>query len=725
MSRQNCSLYVDGNGRYCCRDKVFRVGDNAYTVTLANTGPVDLMVFPTGDTDEVSVLHSTLQEGSTTITDAGTYMLDLDCEALDGTVAPDVVEMQMSACCHPVTHTDVFEVALLSKVCELLDNSQSDTGTLTDILTEIQALCTKIAATNSQLSGICDKLLDTIAGIQALNENSAAQIEALQALCDKLENNADALQAIKDCITAGDEAQLAALNAISETLTSVNAGIEALCAKQEATTAAVEALGPLLESVTSAIETLEASNSEENAAQLECLRDLKTLLEAQIAASGIADAAQLACLEGLKDLITDLIRNMIAGDENEAALLEEILACLTDQARMDVQEHVLCDTLEDGTTQFFFQRCVTRFDKAGEAVSNTVTTLNFDKSGPYEVQGRVGFCTDTRTVHCWKDKFIEGGLDNSLTNWRDLDKTFEVTFLNGDVDTFTVGATNSWAELVTGMSVGLDGLMPWAQTVEPFQAPDGGDLPAPAVELNKMVARYVGFRVCPGDNVPVRVTYTSDRITEPVDLVVQYIETPTIYIDRCVDCYGNETWLRGKEPYEPICAIPCADQFPAIPLTVCTHAYFEGCDNANSENSNDWINITRVVSDCGDGPRASYLREDADGGFEPYPLVGQFVDCDSGEPIPEPVPDCQDFEIVKLFQMTERTGTLRSRDWDLGPRPSQFMSEADGDAIRESFDFSATPTVDEDWTTLNVNDANKANDRQNAQVVEGYILVEE
>lgn len=134
MSRENCSLYVDGNTNYCCVPKVFKVGEGhaaGVTVTLANTGPVDLLVYPTGDTDEVAVVHSTLAEGSTTIFDAGVYMLDLDCEALDGTDAPEEVAEQMSACCSAIAG----ELANAAFLCQKIDELISGGGVSVDLST--------------------------------------------------------------------------------------------------------------------------------------------------------------------------------------------------------------------------------------------------------------------------------------------------------------------------------------------------------------------------------------------------------------------------------------------------------------------------------------------------------------------------------------------------------------------------------------------------------------
>ena len=380
-----------------------------------------------------------------------------------------------------------------------------------------------------------------------------------------------------------------------------------------------------------------------------------------------------------------------------------------------------CFTAEDGTKQSIIIHNI--YDSKGAVVATFyVDAEHKPVPGANASNVTVGACP--ASIQCLKDKFIEGGLDNTFTNWQHTGQQYLVTFDNGDTGTFAIASATGGTDQVTQMANGLGSIMPWAQTVEPFQNPNGGDLPAPSVPLNQMVARYVGFRVCPGDKVPVKVEYKSDQDPDGKTLIVQYVETRTIYIDACVDCSGNKTYLVDGKEYEPVCAIPCADSFPEVPLSVCSVNYIPGCDNMNSTDPADWVNVTRFIKDCGDGLERGYLIDEA-GGLVERALVGQFVDCASGEPIPDPIPPCDDFEIVELFSMSELSGTLRSREWDLGPRPSSAMSIDSGRAIVDAFDFSQPTTTDQDWNNLSVNDTNNDNQTQDAQVVEGYILVEQ
>ena len=108
-----------------------------------------------------------------------------------------------------------------------------------------------------------------------------------------------------------------------------------------------------------------------------------------------------------------------------------------------------------------------------------------------------------------------------------------------------------------------------------------------------------------------------------------------------------------------------------------------------------------------------------------HPVQGVLVDCITLEPAEPPQGICDDFELATVWSLSELTGTLRSRDWDLGPRPTSFMSVESGKAIRENFDFTAATTIDQDWNTIHVDDTNSSGTIQDAQVVEGFIKVDQ
>ena len=256
-----------------------------------------------------------------------------------------------------------------------------------------------------------------------------------------------------------------------------------------------------------------------------------------------------------------------------------------------------------------------------------------------------------KTIQCLKDQFIEGGLDNSFTNFTHTNQIFTTLFSDGSVDTFNIASATGWTDQVSQMAVGLGSIMPWAQTVDPFCTNGCGGLPAPFVELNEMVARYVGFRVCPADVVPKSVIYTSDQTKEPIELVIQYVVTDPIYIDRCVSCDGEESFKVKGEDYSPVCPVPCTDVAPEVPIPTCQIidtlsvcvATLEEDEELNVEPVLVESDVFLSFTDCGDGAITSNAYTiDADGTAVPYELAPEnyFANCETLEPVSPPPPEC-------------------------------------------------------------------------------------
>ena len=303
-------------------------------------------------------------------------------------------------------------------------------------------------------------------------------------------------------------------------------------------------------------------------------------------------------------------------------------------------------TSENGVTAI-----VEKFDIDG----NVLGTVHTPESFPAEFADWAAFLASIMAckcgaVQCWKDKFIEGGLDNTFTKFTDTNAVIAVGFSDGTSGVINIPSATDFTDQINQMAVGLDAIMPWAQTVDPFCTNACGGLPAPFVTVPQMKFRYVGFRVCPGNVTPETAEYTSDQVKKPIKLVIKYVETPTIYIDRCVDCDGNETNLiKGtKTPYEPVCAIPCHEEFPAIPEPACDTQYFEGwCDVSSSGDPDidDTVNengtIIVAVTTCGADQTVQFLILDGTA-LVPYTPIGSIVNCETGvafEPEPPPCPE--------------------------------------------------------------------------------------
>ena len=186
MANNDCALYVDGNGKYCCQDKVFVVGKYPVALTNANCDPVELIHYPTGDTDEVAVPSGIIvPPGPATIVIApGKYKLPCPPD-LDGTVAPTDVTLQKALCCKEIkTNLDAM---MLEKLCAIALNTAANDADLTAIVDKLCALLEgpdgsaieKLCAMAESLDAegpLCEKL----AGILTNNETWCAADQVFQ-----------------------------------------------------------------------------------------------------------------------------------------------------------------------------------------------------------------------------------------------------------------------------------------------------------------------------------------------------------------------------------------------------------------------------------------------------------------------------------------------------------------------------------------------------------------
>ena len=275
MTQQNCSLYVDNNDprRYCCQNKAIRIKPGKCAViSLANVGPVDLLVFPTGDTDDASTVHSTLTDGVTTVLEPGIYKLDLDCAELQGTEAPEDPAKHMLACCSVTEKDDTALIlATLEALCAKIV-AGDDTSALAEIISNLEAICEKLLAADAadaeiiaELQALCAKMLDVFAAVEAVCEKLEANSEQLTALCDKIEEMSADL--------------IAALQALCDKQDTTNELLTTLCEKIEAQT---ELLTTELAAVLVCLAALKVEQLEQGETLDsidECLGELKSLFQ--------------------------------------------------------------------------------------------------------------------------------------------------------------------------------------------------------------------------------------------------------------------------------------------------------------------------------------------------------------------------------------------------------------------------------------------------------------
>lgn len=370
---------------------------------------------------------------------------------------------------------------------------------------------------------------------------------------------------------------------------------------------------------------------------------------------------ELVCNEDtdLYDLYTFTVVDGIAGPP---VITPTETPC--DQNPPDFEKIRVCDPV---TLTYHIQVC--SFDEDGvKTVIEDIDTLQSCES-----------CFGSS--NCWKEKFFEGGLDNTKTSFRHTNQVFTVTFDDGSTDSFTIASATGWTDQVQQMATGLDGIWDCKETVEPFCTSGCGGLPAPVLVLEQMIARYVGFRFCPGCKAPLSVSYESDQTKAPKELVIQFKESDILYYDKltsncadeCEDCFklvGSETC----ECVEPICPIPCEVPFEELPETECDTVILDrGCDivipDPDAEDQEPIKTpIVLVSTTCKDGSSDSdWYTVDSDGGLELYNegngLVGDYGDCETceGKDITLPRPDCGNytgrtkcFEIKQNFKLIEK-----------------------------------------------------------------------
>jgi len=132
-------IRVDGNGMYSVTDKAL-TGCTAcgYLIVVQNGAGIDVLSFPTHDTDEGSFVTQTLVDGENIIPQPGTYKFDLSTVlALHGTPAPENPADHVLVSCRPLTCEE------LGAMCACNGGTPGDT-TLTDLSETLEQILTQL-----------------------------------------------------------------------------------------------------------------------------------------------------------------------------------------------------------------------------------------------------------------------------------------------------------------------------------------------------------------------------------------------------------------------------------------------------------------------------------------------------------------------------------------------------------------------------------------------------
>ena len=303
-------------------------------------------------------------------------------------------------------------------------------------------------------------------------------------------------------------------------------------------------------------------------------------------------------------------------------------------------------------------------------------------------------------IFCLESQEWTYGIDNTGTRYNDV-ATYEISLSDGTTLSFSQdGSSTNWTPQLIEWANNIqqaadDAGLQWF--VEPrfiddynvtnldgtINGPGGtpSGLPGAPSELvavslhdGGMRWRYVNIQICPGQPVPVGARrLTSNLYTNnPYELTTAGpVLGPVQEFKVCESCDKdgsiNQHWLirdDGAKPagfvgvyYRdanageiPNCYFPCGflSLQPSPPGRECTFFIETECDNLNQTDQSMFeTEITRRTVYCpGQPPTIDYLHPDpADPtALVEYTLVGEFVDCDTGEVIEPPKPPCEDTE---------------------------------------------------------------------------------
>lgn len=299
-----------------------------------------------------------------------------------------------------------------------------------------------------------------------------------------------------------------------------------------------------------------------------------------------------------------------------------------------------------------------------------------------------GPCCACGAPECIESREWTFGIDNTGTRFSwDVDIT--VTLSDGSDFTFQQTPTAGWSQQITLWAAEMQAAMPWTVSEPRCDLPAGcGGLPGTptGVVLPNMFWRYANVQVCPGDPIPVKAEISAinggGAPASKLGFVLASdgpIEGPLLTFRRCQNCGEEAVWYEEDgvtpvaEGLEPRCSWPCGLPPAPVPDALCQFDSQEGCDTTGSADPNDWISVVRVITICqGEEPQTNYYVEDTsdpEGGLLEYTIIDDFlVDCETGDPIPEPV-ICDDplpGNCVKA--RTLKVGYDNGRSGHIGPR---------------------------------------------------------
>jgi len=184
-----CQIRVLSSGKYCCEADQMYVDDNCIgSLKFANLPEVAVEYEITPDVwvpAEVPTISGTGMEALCT---PGLYRFVIDCEVLNGTVAPEEDAISFCYECCPIEEYGALMFACLKEIKALLVASD-DTMAIMQIISQLQEICTKLLSLISTLEDVAESLTTLTTQLETV-------LTALENLCTKIE---DGFEAMLEC----------------------------------------------------------------------------------------------------------------------------------------------------------------------------------------------------------------------------------------------------------------------------------------------------------------------------------------------------------------------------------------------------------------------------------------------------------------------------------------------------------------------------------------------
>ena len=298
------------------------------------------------------------------------------------------------------------------------------------------------------------------------------------------------------------------------------------------------------------------------------------------------------------------------------------------------------------------------------------------------------------------------GVDNTGTRYNDV-ATYCLELSDGSVLEWSqAGASTSWTpqliEWSTNIQAAADAAgLQWFVEPRYVDNPNpsnidgtingpGGDpsgLPgapsapiAEALIAGGMAWRYVNFQICPGQPVPTRAYRKTSALFG--DGVYELTAAGAILgpIQKfwiCTECGEEPVWYLedsvtlAEAGQIPNCWEPCGTLAltESPPDRECEFFFSEACDNVGEpDDDTNWTNlVTRRATVCqGVQIGVDYFVPDPSdpAALIAYDLIGDFVDCDTGDVIELPPIECDNPQVKKIWRITsEGVNGINAQRW--------------------------------------------------------------